>query len=187
MEKLKKPFAHIIERFAKQKNEIHRLWNVGEETAELLSFLVMLKKPKIILELGTSNGYSTFHLALCEKATIYTIDVETARNKLAKENLKDFPNIVFITDRIDNYIPTIDYKIDMLFIDCNKSNYLRYLTMCEPYLSNEALVVADNIDSHSTTGSFREYVSGCDKYTAIHLSIDDGVVVAIYNGEKQRV
>jgi len=180
MEILKSKYSHILDTFALQKEKIHRLWNVGEETADLLAFLVMLKKPKIVLELGTSNGYSTFHLAFSQIAKVITIDVETARNTLAKENLTDFQNIVFITDRIENYIPTIDYQIDMLFIDCNKSNYLKYLLMLEPYLSPDALVIADNIDSHDTTKPFKDYLLKSEKYTTIHLSLEDGVMVGIF-------
>ena len=179
MEKLKHPYSDILNTFKEQKQKIHRLWNVEEETANLLAMMVMIKKPKIILELGTSNGYSTFHLALNPAIRVVTVDVETARNNLAKETLKNFTNIEFITERIETYIPKVDYKIDMLFLDANKPNYLNYLLHLEEKLNPEALIIADNIDSHTTTGKYSEYVLNSEKYTTVHLSVDAGVLVSV--------
>ena len=181
MEKLKHPYSDILNTFKEQKQKIHRLWNVEGETANLLAMMVMLKKPKIILELGTSNGYSTFHLALDPTVRVVTIDVETARSNLAKETLKDFPNIEFITERIETYIPKIDYKIDLLFMDANKPNYINYLLQLEDKLNLNAVIIADNIDSHATTNTYKDYIINSDKYTTIHLSIDAGVLISIYH------
>jgi len=182
MEKLKQPYNHILNKFDQQRESISRLWNVGTETAELLSLLVMIKKPKIILELGTSNGFSTFHLAFPTLTQIYTIDVENARQDLAKDNLQSFKNIIFITERIEDYLPKIDYEIDLLFIDANKTNYLKYLQLLENHLSNDALVIADNIDTHlENTTNYSDYVRNSDLYTTIHLNIDAGLLVSIFD------
>ena len=184
MEKLKHQYKEIIERFEEQKESISRLWNVGIETAELLSMLVMLKKPQVVLELGTSNGYSTFHLTLLGSAKVYTIDVENTRQDLAKDNLKGFGNIVFISERIEDYLPKIDYKIDLLFIDANKTNYLKYLQILEGHLADGALVIADNINTHmENTTNYADYVRNSDLYTTIRLSIDAGLLVSIFNYE----
>jgi len=182
MEKLIKDYSEVFERFAQQKNEIHRLWNVGIETANLLVLLVKILNPNIILELGTSNGFSTFHLALLKTAKVITIDVEDSRQKLAKENLKQFKNIRFITERIEDYLPKIDFKIDMLFIDANKTHYLKYLKSIEKHLKNNAIVIADNIDSHGESiRDYREYVTSSPKYISTHISIEAGLLVSLFN------
>ena len=183
MEKLIGIYTEIINTFKEQMAQINRLWNVEKETAELLSFLVLLKKPKIVLELGTSNGFSTFYMAIHKDSKIITIDVEKARQDLAKENLKCFKNIVFISERIEDYLPKIDYEIDFLFIDANKPNYSKYLQLIEKHLSDNAIVVADNIDSHTTTQNYKDYVMNSNKYTTIHLSIDSGVLISLFNKE----
>jgi predicted O-methyltransferase YrrM len=181
MEKLKKLHTNLLKKFSLQKNENRRLWNVGNETAELLSLIVMIHKPKIVLELGTSNGYSTFHLALSKESKIITIDVEKSRNELAINNLQEFQNIEFITDRIENYIPKINYTIDMLFIDSNKNNYLNYLVSLEKHFRNGTVIIADNIDSHLTTKQYQNFIKKSIKYKTIHLSIEDGVLISIFN------
>jgi len=178
MEKVRRHYPDVLKGFAEQKENIHRLWNVGQETADLLAFLVLLTKPKIALELGTSNGFSTFHLAFNKTTKVITVDSETARNTLAKENLKGFDNIEFITDRIEQYIASIDYQIDFLFIDANKTSYLKYLNLLESHFASTAIIVADNIDSHGNTSDYREYVSSSGKYFTIHLGIDDGLLIS---------
>ena len=184
MEKLKNNYKDICEKFFSQQNSIHRLWNVGVETAELLSFLVYIKKPNIVLELGTSNGFSTFHLALDKKTKIITVDVEKARQDIARENLKTFENIEFISERIEDYMPKISYQIDFLFIDSNKSNYLNYLHALETHLSDNSIVIADNIDSHyENTKKYQDYVKKSLKYKTIHLNIDSGLMLSIFNKE----
>jgi len=184
MEKLKQPYQDVLSRFDQQRKCINRLWNVGLETAELLSILVMIKQPKIVLELGTSNGFSTFHLALFKNIKIYTIDVENTRQDLAKENLLGFENIIFISERIEDYLPKIDYNIDFLFIDANKTKYFDYLILIEKHLSKNALILADNIDTHlENTMNYKEYVRNSDKYTTIHLNIDAGILMSVYNKE----
>ena len=187
MEKLKQSYSEILSVFKEQKQKINRLWNVEEETANLLSMLVLIKKPEIVLELGTSNGYSTFHLAIDQSTKVITIDVETSRNNLAKETLKGFNNIEFITERIETYIPKINYKIDLLFLDANKPNYLNYLLQLENKLNNDALIIADNIDSHATTGSYKDYILNNNKYTTIHLSIDAGVLISVFSISKDKI
>jgi len=179
-------YLEVFERFNEQRNRITRLWNIGQQTADLLKMIVLIKVPKIVLELGTSNGYSTFHIAmsLTSEAIVYTIDVEPARQDLAKENLKKFNNIRFISMRIEDYIPMIDYNIDLLFIDANKTNYLTYLKALEDKLSKNAVIIADNINSH--TGSIKQfllYIKRCrKKYQFVKLDIETGVVIAIYCG-----
>ena len=181
MEKLINQYTDLVKTFQEQMAKINRLWNVQNETAELLSFLVHLKKPKIILELGTSNGFSTFYMAIHKESKIITVDVEKSRHDLAKENLKCFENILFISERIEEYLPRIDYKIDFVFIDANKLNYVKYLQIIENNLSENAIIVADNIDSHNTTKNYQDYVTKSNDFTTIHLSIDSGLLISIYN------
>ena len=184
MKKIKQPFLPILEKFDEQRNNISRLWNVGQETAELLSFLVMLHNQRIILELGTSNGFSTFHLALPQTAKVISIDVEKARQDLARSNLQDFQHLELISDRIENYLPKIDYQIDLLFIDANKTNYLHYLLELEKHLAENALIIADNIDSHTgNIKKYQEYVTESDKYITIHLSIENGLLISRYQNK----
>ncbi|MCK9329484.1 MAG: class I SAM-dependent methyltransferase [Candidatus Cloacimonetes bacterium] len=182
MEKLISKQAELLKAFKQQAIANNRLWNVNKETAFLLNILVTIKQPKHILEIGTSNGYSTFFLALDNNIQVTTIDVDEKRQSMARDNLQDFTNITFIKAKAEDIIETLDKKIDVLFIDANKPAYINYLKLCEPILNDQALIIADNIDSHpETTSAYHKYVLRDEKYKTIHLSLDAGLLISIYS------
>ncbi len=48
---------------ARKADRLERLRNVEPDTAQLLAVLIRAIQPRAVLELGTSNGYSTLWLA----------------------------------------------------------------------------------------------------------------------------
>ncbi len=79
--------AHDEER----SDRLERFRNVEPPTAELLGVLIRATGARRILELGTSNGYSTIWLADAAQATggsVVSVDVDSERTGLARENLR---------------------------------------------------------------------------------------------------
>ena len=182
MEKIISDYNELLKRFREQALSNNRLWNVNQETAYLLNMLVTIKQPKHILEIGTSNGYSTFFLALDKNIRVTTIEVDEKRQALAKDNLKEFANINFIYAKAEEVLEKLDIMIDFLFIDANKPAYIRYLKLCEPFLNDNALIVADNIDTHpETTRQYQEYVINSPDYKTVHLSLDAGLLISMFS------
>src|SRR3954468_7021134 len=73
-----------------QPDRLARWRNVEPETAELLGVLIRTKRARRVLEIGTSNGYSTIWLADAAAATggtVLTVEIEPSRTALARENL----------------------------------------------------------------------------------------------------
>ena len=102
----------------------------GHFQGRVLSMLSKLINPQHILEIGTYTGYATLCLAegLKDNGTVDTIDVN--------EELYDFQKKYFnkcdYKDQIKQYlgeavkiIPEIDEKFDLVFIDADKSNYIK--------------------------------------------------------------
>src|ERR1700733_648850 len=74
-----------------QSDRLDRFRNVEPPTAELLGGLIRATGARRILELGTSNGYSTIWLADGAEATggtVVSVDTDAARTELARENLR---------------------------------------------------------------------------------------------------
>ena len=72
-------------------DRLERLRNVEPPTAELLGVLFRAAGARRILELGTSNGYSTIWLADAAEVTggrVVSFDVDAARTELARANLR---------------------------------------------------------------------------------------------------
>jgi predicted O-methyltransferase YrrM len=67
-----------------QADRLARFRNVEPDTAELLAVLIRASGARRILELGTSNGYSTIWLADAAEATgggVVSVDVDAAPSR----------------------------------------------------------------------------------------------------------
>jgi predicted O-methyltransferase YrrM len=81
---------HGAEYDAARDDRLERLRNVEPDTARVLAVLVRATGAQRLLELGTSNGYSTLWLADALRdvgGRLLSVDVDGARNTLARENL----------------------------------------------------------------------------------------------------
>ncbi|HEY8303099.1 MAG TPA: hypothetical protein VIG42_00785, partial [Solirubrobacteraceae bacterium] len=75
---------------AAKSDRLERLRNVEPDTARLLALLVRATGATRILELGTSNGYSTLWLADAARSLggrVVSVEVDGARTVRAAENL----------------------------------------------------------------------------------------------------
>ncbi|MDP8220381.1 MAG: class I SAM-dependent methyltransferase [Candidatus Stygibacter frigidus] len=186
MEKVIRQYQNTLAKFKEQKAEIHRLWNIDEESAQLLFMLVLIRQAKYIVEIGTSNGYSTFWLAsaaLRTQGKVHTIEVDDSRYELAKQNLVELPNIIQYHARAEDILASFETGIDFLFIDAGKPGYIDYLRSLEDKLAPHAVVVADNICSHpETTGTYRNYIESSPAYISMVHDINAGLQIAYYQG-----
>ena len=103
----------------------------GHLQGRFLSFISKLHKPKFILEIGTYTGYSALCLVegLTNDGQLISIDVNEETSAFAKNIISqtEFDSkINLIVDDAKTYIPTITQKIDIVFIDADKKNYLTY-------------------------------------------------------------
>ena len=165
----------------KTKKQDLFLWQIPETSGKILSLLTTLKNPKTILELGTGSGYSTLHLNT-ENSKIYTIERDPRKIEIAKKYLKKFKNIIILEGEINKILKTWNKKIDFLFIDADKRNYLNYLKTLEPYLNKDAIIIADNTVSHKN--KLQDYINYTkNHYKSFHLKIDNGLMISINNSQ----
>jgi len=185
MERLKEQYKHELARFDVQKNNMQRLWNIQQETAELLYTFVKIKAPKHILEIGTSNGFSTFWLSLAAEtcgAVVDTIEVDEDRFALAKNNLVNRNNVIQRLGKAELIIPELSGKYDFIFIDAGKINYIDYIKLLLNKMSRNAIVVADNVISHKdTVKEYLDYIESSELFDSVTLNIDSGINVSVYN------
>jgi predicted O-methyltransferase YrrM len=132
-----------------------RPWSVPEATGRFLHETVSELQPKIILELGTSIGYSTLwmaHAAAAYDGHIHTIEMKPEKYALAQKNIKDagFESVVtfhhaMIMDVIENLQNILgETKIDFIFMDADRGHYHEYFPLIKKHLSKKALLIADN-------------------------------------------
>lgn len=185
---------------------IMRLLSIPHASAQFIYNLVMIKKPKNILELGTCAGYSTLWIAKAaesyskklpkeQKSKVYTIEQSKPDCALAAMFFKKakLTNIKQINSYIEPALKSLPQNkmFDFVFLDADKKNYLKYLKLLEPHLNKGATIIADNVISHKhLMFDYLDYLekNSVDtkkqkaKYTNELIEIDQGLMLSVYNG-----
>ncbi len=139
-----------------------KLHHIYEDVGLFLNILVKATKATSILEIGTSNGYSTIWLALAVKENmgkITTLECDSRKVKMALEHIKraNLENIVTIIEGdAKEIIKSFNQEFDFIFIDAEKEDYIEYFDLAFPKLKVGGIIIADNVVSHSD--SLKEYV-----------------------------
>ena len=123
---------------------------IQKETAKFLEFMISMKKPNNILELGTAIGYSSILMSktLNNKCKITTIERDEKMINLAKENIKSFgleDNIEIKEGECLEILEKLDNKYDLIFMDAGKGHYNHFLPHCLRLLSDKGVIIADNV------------------------------------------
>ncbi|MFI8714011.1 O-methyltransferase [Brevibacillus brevis] len=117
-------------------------------SAQVMRMLLLLHRPKAILEVGTAIGYSTIWLAeAAPEARIVTMDIDEDRLVRARENIKEAgcADRVEILSRDATLGLPESYQFDCLFIDAAKGQYRAFLDLYLPLLREGGLVISDNV------------------------------------------
>lgn len=167
------------------KKEI-RSWAIPERSGHILKMLVLARKPKVTLELGTSFGYSTLWLAYGARQTkgkVYTVELTTPKIEGAKKYFKKAgldKSIVQIQGLVSSVLNQWDRKIDFVFMDADKKNYLQYIKKIEPHLSSGAIIIADNATDYGyLMKDYLNYVSNSGRFHSYLLNIDNGLMISV--------
>lgn len=132
-----------MERIAKEKN----FPIVDRLVGRLLFVLTKLRKPKLIVELGSGFGYSAYWFARAlERGKVVLADHSEENIAYAQRTFREAGMLRKAEFRVGNAIEIAKgYKqIDILFIDIDKHQYLEAVKSLLPNLSRNALIVADN-------------------------------------------
>lgn len=124
----------------------------------VLEKAVAARKPQRVLEIGTAIGYSTLYIAdnAAPEVEIVSLELSEERAAEARAFVDRSPygqQIRIITGDAGENIQKLIGFFDMVFIDAAKGQYPDYFRKIYPLLTEDALVVADNV-------LFRGYVRG---------------------------
>jgi len=141
---------------AAQPDRLDRLRNVEPDTARLLGVLVRATGARRLLELGTSNGYSTLWLADAAKSMeglVVSVDIDPARTAQARAHLAEVRLDSFVElhtrDAADTLRDSADGSWDMIFLDAERPAYAGYWPDLVRVLRPGGLLVIDNVLSHA--------------------------------------
>ena len=131
-----------------------RMLNLQRATAEVLALWMRSSHRRHVLEIGTSNGYSTLWLAWAVQPAggrITSIDRNPAKHTLADANLR----LAGLRDAVElvrgdgtEVIERLSGPFDAVFFDADRYSAPAQLKLLLPKLAPDVLLFADNAISH---------------------------------------
>ena len=123
---------------------------IRKDMQNLLRFLLRLKRPLKILEVGTAVGFSALLMAenTSEECQITTIENYEKRIPIAKENFKRDNmehRITLLEGDAIEILKELDGSYDFIFMDAAKGQYLNFLPDLLRLLAEDGMLVSDNV------------------------------------------
>jgi len=187
---IKKELEHFATMDESQQERGRRMLNITRDTGELLSVLVRSMKAQRILEIGTSNGYSTLWLAEAAQATgghVTTVEFSQFKVGLARANFERAGLHDLISQVAGDAGRVLaeggDAAWDFLFLDSDRSQYLDWWKDLKRALRPGGLLVVDNATSHPhEMEQFTEAVRTDGEFTTSLVPVGKGEFLAVKAG-----
>ncbi len=173
---------------------------IPNEVVKLMGFVLGIRKPTKILEIGTAVGFSAGFMStfLPKEGSIVTIDRYPMMIEQAKENFK----LLGIEDKVtllegdaNVILPTIEGKFDFAFMDAAKGQYIYMLPHVLRLVGKGGIIMVDDVlqegrvakgytevprrqrTIHKRLNEFLKEITHNEKLRTAILSIGDGVAL----------
>jgi predicted O-methyltransferase YrrM len=164
-----------------------KMLNITRDTGEFLAVLIRATLARWVLEIGTSNGYSTLWLADAARAiggAVTTIELSDYKVGLASKN--------FDRSGLTSYISLVhddagrvlersaDSAFDFIFLDSERPEYPGWWPNLKRVLRPGGLLVVDNATSHpEEMAPFVALVEADASFTTSLVPVGNGEFLAV--------
>lgn len=181
-----------LERFGADNDAVHeerplRMLNITRDTGEFLSVLVRATEARRVLEIGTSNGYSTLWLAAAATAiggSVTTVEYAEFKVGLARTNFER-SGLAAVIDLVHDDAGrllerTEDSAYDLVFLDSERPEYPGWWRQMRRVLRSGGLLVVDNATSHpEQMAPFVALVEADEAFVTVLVPIGNGEFMAV--------
>ena len=184
---------HGREYDARETEHTRKMLNLEPDTARLVHILARSSRAKRILEIGTSNGYSTIWLASAVTETgglVTTIDQSAEKQAMARENLQRaglLDSVEMLQARAGTIVRELVGPYDLVFFDADRIGAAANLEILLPKLTPSVLLLADNVLSHpEEISGYLGAVKKLEEFEHVVVPLGKGLSVA-YRGARPAV
>ena len=168
----------------------------GHIQGRFLSLISKIKSPLHILEIGTYTGYGTLCLAegLATNGKIFTIDRNEELINIQNKYFEESGNrdkIVQLTGNAIDILIGLNENFDLIFIDADKENYIKYFEIVSKKLNPNGIIISDNVlwsgkvveesdgdQETNTLKKFNSLLSKDERFETIILPLRDGLSIS---------
>jgi predicted O-methyltransferase YrrM len=176
---------HAAAHDAAETEHARKLLNLEPETAQLVSILARSSGARRVLEIGTSNGYSTIWLAEAVGPVggrVTSIDRSADKQTLARENLEKAGLLEYVEllhGDATEVVRGLAGPFDFVFFDADRKSAPDQLTLLLPKLAPAALILADNVLSHpAEIAEYLEMVRCLKRLQHVVVPVGKGLSIA---------
>jgi len=173
---------------ARETERPRKLLNLERPTAELIHLLLRATRRLNVLEIGTSNGYSTLWLAHAmhqsghSAARVTSINrnpekIDAARKNLVRAGLAS--GVTLIEGDATASIAKLSGPFDCVFFDADRITAPKQLKLLLPTLAADVLLLADNVLSHpDEVAPYIDFVRSLPVFESLTLAVGKGLHLA---------
>jgi predicted O-methyltransferase YrrM len=170
-----------------QADRLNRRRNLEPDAAALISVVLRAMGARTVVEIGTSNGYSTIWLADAVRAAggrVLSVDLDGAARELAAANLAAAGLADLVELRLGDGGAALaelpDGGTDVLFLDSERPEYPGWWPHPVRALRPGGLLVVDNVLSHADeVAPFLRLVEAEPALTATVVPVGKGELLAV--------
>ena len=164
-----------------------KMLNITRDTGEFLAVLIRATLARRVLEIGTSNGYSTLWLASAARAiggSVTTVEYSDYKIGLASKNFDRLGLAAYISLVHDNAGRVLersaDAVFDFIFLDSERPEYPGWWPNLKRVLRPGGLLVVDNATSHpDEMAPFVALVEADASFTTSLVPVGNGEFMAV--------
>lgn len=164
-----------------------KMLNITRDTGEFLAVLIRATLARRVLEIGTSNGYSTLWLASAAQAiggSVTTVEFSDYKVDLASKNFNRSglaTYISFVHDDAGRLLErSADSAFDFIFLDSERPEYPGWWANLRRVLRPGGLLVVDNATSHpAEMAPFVALVKADASFTTSLVPVGNGEFMAV--------